>query len=47
MRNISDKIVGNNFSSENRTVYGIMWRNIVQPDRPQMSIEYDAENMQN
>jgi hypothetical protein len=26
------------FSIENRPVYGIMWRNMVQPDRPQMAI---------
>ena len=23
---------------ENRAVYGIMWKNIVKPDRPQMNI---------
>jgi len=26
------------FFSENRAVYGIMWKNIVQPDRPQKTI---------
>ena len=26
------------FSPENRVVYEIMWKNIVQPDRPQMTI---------
>jgi hypothetical protein len=28
----------NNFFSENRAVYEIMWENMVQPDRPQMAI---------
>jgi len=28
---------GNPFS-ENRAVYEIMWKNIVEPDRPQMTI---------
>jgi len=28
----------NNFFSENRAFYEIMWKNIVQPDRPQMTI---------
>jgi BarA-like signal transduction histidine kinase len=28
----------NNFVSENRAIYEIMWRNIVQPDRTQMAI---------
>jgi hypothetical protein len=28
----------NNFFSENRTVYEIMRKNMVQPDRPQMTI---------
>jgi len=27
------------FSFENRAVYDIMWKNIVQPDRPQMTIQ--------
>jgi len=26
--------------SENRAVDKIMWKNMVQPDRPQMTIEY-------
>jgi len=26
------------FFSENRTVYEIVWKNIVDPDRPQMTI---------
>jgi hypothetical protein len=47
MRNISDKIcrenhninfMFNNFLSENHAVYEIMWKNNVQPDRPQMEI---------
>jgi hypothetical protein len=28
--------------SENRAVYQIMWKNIVQPDRPQMATSYGA-----
>ena len=27
------------FFSENRAVYEIMWENIVEPDRPQMTIQ--------
>ena len=47
MRNISDKRCRENQNthyipklppSENRVVYEIMWKNIVQPDRPQMKI---------
>jgi hypothetical protein len=30
--------VFNNFCSENRTVYEITWKNMVDPDRPQMTI---------
>jgi len=26
------------FSPENRAIYGIMWKNNVQPDRPHMTI---------
>jgi hypothetical protein len=26
------------FSLENRVVYEIMWKNVVQPDRPQITI---------
>jgi len=28
----------NNFFFENRSIYEIMWKNIVQPDRSQMTI---------
>jgi len=28
----------NKFSAENRAVYEILWKNIVQPNRPQMAI---------
>jgi hypothetical protein len=28
--------------SESRTFYEIMWRNMVQPDRPHMTVEYGA-----
>jgi hypothetical protein len=47
IRNISAKICIENqntfdfqllFFSENRAVYEVMWKNIVQPDRPQMAI---------
>jgi hypothetical protein len=30
------------FFSENRAVYEIMWKNMVEPDRPQMTILYGA-----
>jgi hypothetical protein len=30
------------FFPENRAVYEIMWNNIVQLDRPQLAIQYDA-----
>jgi hypothetical protein len=30
------------FISENCAVYEIMWKNMVQPDRPQMTIKYGA-----
>jgi hypothetical protein len=47
MRNVSDKrctenqnthFMSNNFFSKSRAVYEIMWKIIVQPDRPQMTI---------
>jgi hypothetical protein len=47
MRNVSDKVVEKikthivgpiTVFSENRAVCEIMWKNIVQPDRPQMTI---------
>ena len=47
MRNVSDKRCGenqstdfmfNNFFPENRAVDEIMWENMVEPDRPQMTI---------
>jgi hypothetical protein len=47
MRNVSDQIctdnqnthfVFGNFSPEKPAVYEIMWQNIVQPGRPQMTI---------
>jgi hypothetical protein len=46
VRNVSDKscrkyhnknFISNNFYSENRVVYKIMWKNVVQPDRTQMA----------
>jgi hypothetical protein len=51
MRNVSDKscrenqnthFMFNNFFSENRAICEIMWKNMVQPDRPQMTIWYGA-----
>jgi hypothetical protein len=48
MINISDKVVEkikthvlcsiNFFFSENRAVYDIMWKNMIEPDRPQMTV---------
>ena len=47
MKNVSDRIVEKvkrvvsrliSFSPENRNFYGIMWKNIVEPDRSQMPI---------
>ena len=42
-KNIIDKIktlvtINISFFSENRTIYVIMWKNIVEPDRPQITI---------
>jgi hypothetical protein len=42
MRNVTDKSVEKNtstvdFSPENRTVYDIMWKNVVERGRPQMT----------
>jgi len=53
MKNVSDKFVQKIKThiscsvhfSENRAVYEIMWKNMVVLDRPQMTIEYGAENM--
>jgi len=45
MRNVSDKSCSLNqntgsiaFSLEEHTVYGIMWKNMVEPERPHMTI---------
>ena len=47
MRSVSERscrdnqntyFVINNFFFENRAVYEIMWKNTVQPDRPQMAV---------
>ena len=36
----------NNFPPlENRAVYEMMWKSMVKPDRPQMTIQYDTETM--
>jgi hypothetical protein len=52
-RNISDTlcrekdntIVFNNFFSENFVVYEIMWDYLVEPDRPQLTIQYIPEKI--
>ena len=33
--------MSNNFLPENRAVYEIMWKNMIQPKRSQMAIQYD------
>jgi hypothetical protein len=47
MRNVSDhscrgsqntQFMFKNFFAENRAIYQMMWKNTVQPDRPQMTI---------
>jgi hypothetical protein len=42
MRNVSDKIntrfLFNHFFPEYRAVYETVWKNVVEPDRPQMKI---------
>jgi hypothetical protein len=47
MRNVSDescrenyntRFMSQNFFPENGAVYEIMWKNIVEPDRPQMTV---------
>jgi len=50
MGNISDEICRHRHThilysvtlSENRAVYEIIWQNMVQPDRPLMTVEYGA-----
>jgi hypothetical protein len=37
--NKNSRFMFNNGFSQNRAVYEIKWKNIVQPDRPQMTIE--------
>ena len=32
----------NNFFHENRAVYEIMWKNVVEPEGPQMTSQYGA-----
>jgi hypothetical protein len=36
----------NKFFPENRAVYEIMWKNMIETDRPQMTIYYCAEKME-
>jgi hypothetical protein len=47
LRNVSDtffreiqntRFMFNNFFYENRAVHEIMWKNMIEPDRPQMTI---------
>jgi hypothetical protein len=48
MRNVSDKFAQKiktylrsvNFFFENRAVCEVMWKNMVQPDRPRMTVQY-------
>jgi len=35
----------NNFFSENRALYEIMWKNMVQPDVQQITVRYITEKM--
>jgi hypothetical protein len=50
MRNISDEVCRHNHThilysvtlSENRAVYEVIWQNMVEPDRPLMTVEYGA-----
>lgn len=54
MRNVSYKsfreskkyILGSAFLSPNRAVYEIMLRNAVEPDRPHVTVQFCAVNMQ-
>jgi hypothetical protein len=38
LEKIKTHFMFNNFSSENRAVYEIMWKSVVEPDRSQMTI---------
>ena len=33
------------FFSENHGIYEIMWKNVVEPDRPQVTVKCGAEGM--
>jgi hypothetical protein len=57
MRNVSDKNYGvnqnthisfNNFpaSNENRSVYDLIGKNMVEPDKPEMTINHGASTLQ-
>jgi len=37
---IKTYFMSNNFFSKNHAVYEIMWKNMVEPDRPQVAIRY-------
>jgi hypothetical protein len=39
---IRTHFIYNNFLSVNRAVHELMWKNVVGPDRPQMTIQYGA-----
>jgi len=49
MRNIAENICNGNqnihFMFQKSAVYKIMLRNVVQPDRPQMTIRFDTEEL--
>jgi hypothetical protein len=44
MRNISD-FVFDNFFPENLALYELIWKNVVEPDNPRITIQRSAENM--
>ena len=37
----------NNFITENRPFYGIMWENMLEPDMPQMTMEHALSMLDN
>jgi adenine specific DNA methylase Mod len=37
---IKTHILCSKIFSENRAVYEIIWKNIIQPDKPQMTVQY-------
>jgi hypothetical protein len=41
-RKIKTQIFFNNFFSENRTFYEIIWKKLVEPERPQITTKFGA-----